>query len=192
MEIKIMSYGATPKQIVATARSGTAAYGLTDGRWSVSDMLLAMVEGSGGAADCVFATWTAGQADLKRAKRLLNEGVFAKVLWIFDRSMKTRHPEYLHLIEDTWGSESVLFLHFHAKFFLVDDWLYLTSANLNENRRIENYSLYHGGDVVRQYRAMVDGLCSDTRGLEAADRPGRGTVQLVGRHYEQMRRRQSG
>ena len=62
------------------------------------------------------------------------------------------------------------------------DVLYTTSANLNANKRLENFTLFAGGDMPREYLAAVEELWKLQRPGEAFD----GGTFLARPHTEQI------
>ena len=134
-------------------------HGITDGTWYLIDGIWAICE-KVGKSHVVISTWTAANADISSAESLLNMDKFLSLRFFVDRSFKTRQPDYYEKLVKTFGQDAVCFWSSHAKFALFTggdfDVLYLTSANLNKNPRIENFSLITDGDVIKEYAEMVD------------------------------------
>ena len=141
-----------PKRQFAELQDGDSVHGMSDGSWSFTDALLALADRTG-SCHLVVSTWTAAAADIKRAHKLLDDGIFESVRFLVDRSFLTRQPRYCELLRATFGDESIRVWSAHAKFALLMggefDVLYLTSANLNKNKRLENFSVFCGGDLCR-------------------------------------------
>ena len=137
---------------------GRIVAGITDGSWSLISAIQFLAQKIK-PIDIIIATWTANKADVSEARRLADlEGV--AIRFIVDRSFLTRQPEYCMFCREQFGDESIRVWSCHAKFVLflggLYDVLLLTSANLNKNRRIENFTAIAGGPIVGQYQALVE------------------------------------
>ena len=148
-----------PKRQFVDLQDGDSVHGMSDGSWSFTDGILAMASRTG-PCHLVVSTWTAAAADIRRANQLLDTGVFQSARFLVDRSFLTRQPSYCALLRDTFGDDSIRVWSAHAKFALLIggafDVLYLTSANLNKNKRLENFSVFCGGDLPSEYLALVE------------------------------------
>lgn len=152
---------------------GASAHGISDGSWSLIQAIRGLLDRTG-PADLVVATWTAAHADIAEAEKFLEDGRVRSMRMIVDRSFQNRQPAYCEAARAAFGDAAIRVAATHAKFVLVlggerdfADVLLLTSANLNKNPRLENYSVFAGGALVEQYAAMVERLF----GLQA---PGQG------------------
>ena len=136
-------------------------HGLTDGSWSLSDGLAALLSYVG-ASDVVVATWTAGAADLKRAEGMLRSQRIRSFRLLVDRSFLTRQPKYCEMARSMFGDDAIRVWSSHAKFCLVRgarDCLLITSMNLNANKRLESYSLFCDVEpLIPDYRRLVEDL----------------------------------
>ena len=128
---------------------GDSIHGLCYGEWSVIDAIETVVDVIG-ETKLVVATWAVGMDDMDRLLWLIGRGV-SELKIIIDRSFKTRHPDYLKRLRDSVGDERIRVLNNHAKFYIfyggAREYFYTTSANLNKNNRIENWSVFCVGDV---------------------------------------------
>lgn len=161
-------------------------HGLSDGHWSMSDAILAMAD-LVGPSELVVCTWTAAQADIRRAHALLDRGLFRSVRFIVDRSFMTRQAEYCRLLRQSFGDAAIRVANSHAKFAVLTggayDALLLTSMNLNSNPRIENFSLFCGGRLPAEYLQLVDDLFAIQApgdGFETARAGRRDTARVLG------------
>ena len=163
-----------PHRIFAALESGDSIHGLTDGTWDKIDALEALSTVVG-AGDLVISTWTAARRDISKALNLLDRSKFASMCWLVDRSFATRQPEYCDHLRATFGDNAIRVWDCHAKFAVLTtatrSALYLTSANLNRNRRIENFSLWIDGPLPGQYRDLVLDVFRAQRPGEAFDDP---------------------
>ena len=142
-------------------RDGSAVHGITDGRWSLTDALLAIAEKTG-PCDVVVSTWTAGDADLRIAARGLRRARFNSLRLLVDRSFITRQPTYCEVARKLFGDEAIRVWSSHAKFAIFSggefDVLWLGSMNLNQNKRLESFSAFGGGPLPSEYLAIVNDL----------------------------------
>ena len=168
-------------------KDGDSLHGLTDGHWSLTDAIIALLKVTG-PANLVISTWTAGQADIRKAHRLLEDTSILSAKWLVDRSFQTRQPAYCRLLRERFGDDSVRIWNSHAKFVLVLDGpfdiLYLTSANLNANKRLENYSIFAGGNLAHEYLELVQELFEMQKpgeGFEIAKIGRKHTTKILGR-----------
>lgn len=151
---------------------GTELTCYTFGQFSIVDVLVALLERTG-PADVDIATWTAGAADLRRAAELMRDDRIRSCRWVVDHSFRNRQPEYLALMQDLFGADSVRPLRTHAKFLTIrgGGWhlVVRTSMNLNENKRLENFDVIDDVDFYTWHRDMVDGIFADGDGSDWVD-----------------------
>lgn len=162
------------ERAIGPLEEGRAVHGFTNGMWSKIDAARYLLKQAGGGR-LTISTWTASGAHIDHVWGLTRSEWLQGVRWMLDRSFLTRKPDAAKLLTAKFGTTEVRVLKNHAKFLLIDgkkfDVLYLTSANLNVNKRIENFSVFCGGDLPGEYRELVasvfaefdDGL--DTWGL---------------------------
>lgn len=139
---------------------GMALHGITNGKWSLIDAIMAILEKTGTVERLIVSTWTAGRADISQAERLLIEKRIKSCNFLVDRSFQTRQPKYCANLRQAFGDDTIRVWNSHAKFvlFLGGHFpvLYITSANLNANKRIENFTAFGGGSIVGEYVRMVN------------------------------------
>ena len=149
---------AHPRQLFRDLSAGDSMHGLSDGSWSFLEAVI-VVASVCGPSDVTISTWTAANADIRHASALLSERAFKSLTFLIDRSFLTRQPTYCKLLRHIFGDGAIRVVNSHAKFAVFTggdvEALYLTSANLNRNRRIENFSLFVGGSLPGQYRSLV-------------------------------------
>lgn len=145
----------------------------TFGQFSIIDAIVALLVKTG-PAHVVIATWTAGAADLRRARELMRDERFLSCRWIVDHSFKNRQPEYLQTMVELFGEESIRSLKTHAKFAVIynDEWSVVvrTSMNLNENKRLENMDVIENREFCRWHLDLVDGVFADRSAGDWVDR----------------------
>lgn len=115
----------------------------TKGQFSLINVIETILKQTG-KVDIVITTWTAANAEIKKAEQFLKNGNINRLHFIVDRSFPTRQPRYYKLLRDTFG-EIVTLVNTHAKTVTIknNEWniVIRTSANLNENKRIENFEI---------------------------------------------------
>ena len=160
---------------------GVSLHGLTDGTWSLIDAIRVTLDHIGTISCLTVSTWTANQADISSAYELLSDKRVKDVRFLIDRSFQTRQPGYCQALRERFGDGAIRVWNSHAKFVLFQggafDVLYLTSANLNQNRRIENFTAICGDSIPGQYANLISDLFK-------AQKPSQGFLNpKVGRHH---------
>ena len=124
----------SPRKAFEGLVEGATVHAISDGTWSLTDGLCEIL-GIVGRCDLAVSTWTAAQADLKRAERLLRSREVKSLRLMVDRSFQTRQPGYCALARELFGDDAIRVWSSHAKFAVFSggrfDVLYLTSANMN-------------------------------------------------------------
>ena len=183
IEMRIAGDVSTARRAFAGLEAGTAIHGISDGTWSLIDGIRELLRLAGPSA-VTLSTWTAAAADLRDAERLLRARSIVDFRLLVDRSFLTRQPVYCASARKLFGDDAIRVWNSHAKFALFRgaglDVAYLTSANLNKNKRLESWSVMASADVVSQYVDLVDqlfaiqapgqGFAEPTRGRQDTDR----------------------
>ncbi len=148
----------SPQSAFDGLRDGATIHGLSNGEWSLSDGLAELLR-LVGPSDLTISTWTASSADLSKARGFLENDRISSIRFLVDRSFEARQPVYCRTMRDLFGDEAIRVWSSHAKFSILTNGsysvLYLTSANLNKNKRLENYTVIAGGELPGQYLEMV-------------------------------------
>ena len=143
-EIRHLMYGENAKKSVGTIYEGMELYGLSKGQFSIINIVEEVLKQTG-TADVIISTWTAANAEIKKAEQFLDNKLINKLHFIVDRSFKTRQPKYYDMLVEKFGNV-VSTTNSHSKFILIknDNWniVIRTSMNLNENKRMENFEIY--------------------------------------------------
>ena len=150
-----------PSEAFEGLADGCSIHGLSDGTWSLINGIEYLLDLCG-PSDVTVSTWTAANADIERAEGLLQDGRIKTLRLLVDRSFESRQPRYCGRARHLFGDQALRVWNSHAKFVLVLggklDVLYTTSANLNANKRLENFTLFAGGELPREYLAAVEEL----------------------------------
>jgi hypothetical protein len=139
---------------------GIEVYGISKGQFSLIDLLTYCLEATG-PADVVISTWTAANADLKFAYKLMTAGTIKNLRFLVDFSFPSRQPAYCAALRETFGDDCIRISKNHAKFVTIrnDKWnlVIRTSMNLNENRRLESFEISDDRNMV----AFLDDVIRD-------------------------------
>jgi len=162
-EVRHIMYGENAKKAIGTLEKGCEIYGLSKGQFSIINIIEEILKQTG-KADVLISTWTAANAEIKKAENFLENGTINKISFIVDRSFKTRQPKYYKMLIEKFG-DIVYTTNSHAKFILIknDEWnmVVRTSMNLNENKRLENFEI---SDCKVLYDYMSE-IASDIMGV---------------------------
>lgn len=152
---------ASAAELIGPITHGCEIFCLFGGQFSLIDALAHVLAGTG-PADVVISTWTAASADLGFAYELLREKRVRSLEFLADFSFGSRQPSYLAALRERFGDESVRMTKLHAKFCLVqnDEWhvAMRTSANLNENKRLETLEISDDPGLAAFLQRLVDDL----------------------------------
>ena len=140
----------------------TTIHGITDGTWSFSDAIRELLVYAG-PCDMVISAWTLGKTCMQAMDRFRRRGMFRTAQVLVDMTFFQRHirdSTYHAELLRTFGVEHVRIWNSHAKFTILHradrlNLIYLTSANLNVNRRVENFTIVPGGELVAVYLSLI-------------------------------------
>ncbi|QGZ16945.1 NucT-like nuclease [Arthrobacter phage LittleTokyo] len=140
----------------------------TNGEFSLLDAILVLLERTG-PADVAISTWSAGLYDVEVANRFLNTGLIKSIRFILDVSFKNNGGSrgYSSLLMDMFGEDCIRTTRTHAKFVTITNDEHKISisstANLNENKRLEIF--YFSDDPARAawYLEVVDEIYGDVK-----------------------------
>jgi len=117
-----------------------------------------------------IAVWTAAETNLKKAFNFLESENVESMRWLIDPSFKSRQPKYVATLASLFGDDAVRTIPTHAKFIVCYNEVYsvtiLTSMNLNQNKRLENFTVIENYDMCKFYSNFVDQVFNKK---EAAD-----------------------
>lgn len=155
---------------------GCEMFGLTNGKWSLVDLITHVLETTG-PADLVLSTWTAAGADMSFAYELMRLGKIRSATWILDFSFPSRQPAYHAALVEKFGAENIRLCKSHAKFVLIQnaDWniCVRSSMNLNLNRRMETWEISDDASMCGYFREVADKLFARDGGkTNVAKKPG--------------------
>ena len=180
-----LTRGREVRRTLATAAVGGAVgpilpgceiFGVTKGKWSLVDLIVYSLEGTG-PADVVVSTWTAAAADIDFAFGLLTDGRIRRLRFVVDFSFPSRQPAYCAALRERFGDGAICVTKNHCKFVLIrnETWnlVIRSSMNLNENRRLESWEISDDKGMGDYLGELVEGLFCSASGTAALEmKPG--------------------
>ena len=146
---------------LGTIYKGMEIFGLTKGQFSIINLIEEILI-QAGKADVIISTWTAADAEIKKAEEFLKNGLINTIKFIVDRSFPTRQKNYCDLLINTFGEKSIRMTRSHCKFIIIKNkqWniVVRTSMNLNENKRIENFEISDDKGMVDYLETIIEEL----------------------------------
>lgn len=161
-QIRPASYNASnAREEVGQITASCEIYGLSNGEFSLSDIILHCLEATG-PADVTISTWTAANADITHANSLLVSGAIKTLRFVVDFSFPTRQPAYCTALRQAFGDQAIRVTKTHAKFVLIrnQQWnlAIRTSMNLNANKRLENFEISDDPALCDYLSSFIDQL----------------------------------
>jgi hypothetical protein len=151
---------------VGPIEPGCELFVLTFGQFSLIDALTYLVQ-QAGPSDVVLCTWTAAQADLSRTYKLLEASEITRFRLLLDHNMM-RRPNAKGLVSHIhrlFGQDAVRTTRSHAKFATIRSERFTlavrTSANLNQNPRMENIEISDDPDLCAFLEGVADQIWED-------------------------------
>jgi hypothetical protein len=146
---------------------------LTDGTFSMLDIIRAMAEACGGKVDLWLSTWTVGIRDLENVGILTERGTIDTLRLVVDAGFARLKPEHCRQMIETFGAGAVRLTKTHAKVAVVRggglDFVVRGSLNLNRNIRFENVDIDEGGALPDFWRGALEAV---SEALDPADLSG--------------------
>lgn len=135
--------------------------GLTNGRFSLISLIHSVLKITN-KADVLVSTWSAGVYDANEINRLINSDVIGDFKLILDRSFKTRQKNYSTTVMELFKEENIRTTNTHSKFVLIKNknWniTILSSMNLNENKRCENFDISNDIKILNIFNNFANDL----------------------------------
>lgn len=140
---------------------GLQRYILSKGQFSVIEFLYALTEQTGPVHSAI-STWTAHGGDIAETHAFLESGRLLSTRWLVDFTFFRRKPAFCGQLRNLFGLDALRVTRTHCKFVCVwnETWsvTVLTSANLNQNPRCENFFVIEDRGLVDFHRAYLDEL----------------------------------
>jgi hypothetical protein len=158
---KILKFSELPEvsSVLPTyLQKDTEYHCLSIGQYNLIDVIEHVIE-SAGLCNVDITVWTAADASMKRAKELLDSTKIQNMRWIIDPSFRNRQPDYVNTLRGLFP-DSIRTIPTHAKFVLIynDQFHFIiqTSMNLNQNKRLESFTIIESEQLVCFYRDFFD------------------------------------
>lgn len=143
-----------------TLEAGICFHSLSDGTWNLIDVIRWLVDVSD-VDDLLISTWTASRDGVDGLLDVVRSSDVG-LRFLIDFSFRARQPDACAHLREAIGDDRIRVWNSHCKFIIgrgdTMSVLILTSANLNRNIRLENYSLLCVKTIVDQYVKLVDKL----------------------------------
>ena len=163
-EMRDLKRKASAAEALAGFTRDVEIYGLTRGSFSMIDMIVALLDITGTADRLSLSTWTASRDDVREVCAFLRSGRVRALRFLTDQSFIRRSPAIAQAIRETFGPDAVRVGSIHAKWAIIQNarWqVFLdTSANLNTNMRVENFTAAHDPEKVAFVDAYLDRVWS--------------------------------
>lgn len=158
---------------------------MTNGEFSLLDAILVLLDVAG-PSDVAVATWSAGLYDMEVLNRFISTDLIRSFRLVLDVSFKNNKgnnakdgTSYAAVLEDVFGPETIRTTRTHAKFVTITggdvDFSITSTANLNENKRLEIFAMSSDPGRAAFYQRIVDELFD---GVKPGWHPDRGAPPL--------------
>lgn len=158
---------------------------MTNGEFSLLDAVLVLLD-QAGPSDVAIATWSAGLYDMEVLNRFVSTKLIRSFRLVLDVSFRNNRgnnakdgTSYAAVLEDVFGPETIRTTRTHAKFVTITggahEFSITSTANLNENKRLEIFALSSAPDRAAFYERIVDELFE---GIKPGWHPDRGAPAL--------------
>jgi hypothetical protein len=141
---------------------------MTNGEFSLLDAVLVLLERTG-PADVSICTYSAGLYDAEVMNRFIDTGNVLSLRLVLDVSFRTLggSRNYAVTLMDVFGEECIRTTRTHAKFVTITNAEHKISisstANLNENKRLELFYFSDSPERAAWYEEIVDELFHDVK-----------------------------
>lgn len=137
---------------------GVEIMGFTKGQFSFVDLIQAVLQKTG-PANLTLSTWAASVADLGRISLFYDDGMILSPRFLLDGAFESYNKESAIQLREKFGDEAIRIVPNHSKFAIIrnDDWAVTiqTSMNLNQNKRLESFSLTECPEFCDVYAEIV-------------------------------------
>lgn len=159
---------ASARRALRDFRDGWELDCLTGGEFSLLDATLVLLEQTG-PADVTICTYSTGLYDAEVMAHFLGTDLIRSIRWILDANFRTLAGSRGYAVEvvNVFGEERIRTTRTHAKFVLIEGEemcvSVTSSANLNENKRIEHLQVSSDPAKARFLRGFVETVWEDVR-----------------------------
>lgn len=141
---------------------------MTGGEFSLLDAILVILEKTG-PANVTVCTYSTGLYDAEVLAHFLQTDRIRSMRWILDGNFRTLASSRGYAVElmDVFGQEAIRTTRVHAKFVLIEadglDVVITSSANLNENKRLEHFMVTTAPETAAFFREFVATVWGDVK-----------------------------
>ena len=171
-DLQLAVRGETASQAIGSLYPGCEIFGFTKGQFCIINVLEHVLN-EVGPADVVICTWSASSGDIRAAHRMLKLSKIKALKFIVDFSFKSRKPQFLNELVDTFGGDAIRVTSIHAKFITVKSENYniviRTSMNLNYNPRFENFEISDDAGLYDFMAGVVDEIWETQKAYEGVE-----------------------
>lgn len=157
----------------------------TTGDFSLLDLILVLLDHAG-PSEVTVETWSAGLYDMEVLNRFISSDLITSFRLVLDVSFRNNRgnnakdgTSYATVLEDVFGLDAIRTTRTHAKNVIIrggdHDFAILSSANLNENKRAEWFTITNDPGMVAFSARVADELFD---GIDPGWHPDRGAEQL--------------
>lgn len=146
------------QDIVGDIEKGMRRFGFTAGQFSLSD-LIDYILFKTGPADVYLSTWAASQEGLKKTFMFIENKMIKNIKFMIDAGAKNFRDKQFGELLDRFG-DCLRTTKIHAKFVVIRndkfDIVIRTSANLNNNSRLENFEIDEDKEFAEFFQKFFD------------------------------------
>jgi hypothetical protein len=151
---KVASQVENAARVIGPLEPGMDVIGITNGQFSMIDIIDHCLEQAGPSHVCV-TTWTTGIYDIERMEAFARNARLLSLSMIVDPTVFGKSPEFSAPMVKAFGEGCFRMGHNHAKVTVLHGGAFpvaiRSSMNLNRNKRPENFDLSTCADVVAFY-----------------------------------------
>ena len=164
-QIRHLMQGENAAQSIGKIYKGMEIFGLTKGQYSIINIIEELLKQTG-RADVIISTWTAADAEIKKAESFITNGLIGNIKFLVDQSFPSRQKEYSKLLIRKFGKDVIRMTRSHCKFCMIGNknWKIVirTSMNLNENKRIENFEISDDPGMYKYLQKIINEIWGKT------------------------------
>jgi len=138
---------------------GQTEFFITDGKFSVIDLIELAVKNLESHPNLQMVSWTAGMSSVERLIHL-TEARGLKARFVFDRVLPSVKKNSFLRLGEIYGAENLRLVRTHLKLYAVYDfhnfYMIESSANFNRNRRLEFFRVTESNRLVSDFSNFVE------------------------------------
>jgi len=158
-QAEIGIFNSNSNKVVSEIKNGFRILGLTNGQFSLIDLIKSILD-KVGKAKVVVVTWSAGIKDANQVAWMKDSELIEDFTLITDHSYVNRQKAYAVALDDLFGTENIRTSEIHAKFTLIqnENWniVIRTSMNLNANKTCESFEIDDDKEIYDFYYSFVE------------------------------------